>query len=342
MTGAEFLKRALATVDDLALLYANTPVEAAEHSLAEFGERVREGWRRALLPWLGPHDIDTVVDDVIARVRIRRREIERVSAGGVISERSNTQWQNHWRFATMNAPARVVYLKPLESELESEPIMRFRLTYEGELRATQRDPVANQSDPLASHKHQIRRVFHKQLKTLWNENQFLRGYRRPTERSIDSRPIHISAAYFGEPDEVKIPLVDYIASCFPFGQYKFAPLVCEEFSLLCSIDILFLRRDIPGSAITAGDIDNRVKTLTDALSKPKNAQELAGNERPLEDETPFFCLLEDDKLISGFSVETDTLLDEVVPGDADRRKARTIITIEIKPYYPTFFNLAFS
>jgi len=107
-------------------------------------------------------------------------------------------------------------------------------------------------------------------------------------------------------------------------------------------DILFLRRDVPGSAIQAGDIDNRVKTIIDALRKPDNANELRGNESPRCDEDPFFCLLQDDKLVSHFAVETDTLLDEPQLDDADKRRARVVITVEIRPYLPTHFNLAFS
>jgi hypothetical protein len=103
-----------------------------------------------------------------------------------------------------------------------------------------------------------------------------------------------------------------------------------------------LRRDAPGSAIEAGDIDNRIKTVIDGLRKPKSKEELRNNETPKPNEDPFFCLLQDDKLISHFAVETDTLLDEIIPGDEDKRKARLIITVEIRPYFPTFFNLAFS
>ena len=100
--------------------------------------------------------------------------------------------------------------------------------------------------------------------------------------------------------------------------------------------------DTPGSAIEAGDIDNRIKTLIDTLRKPQYANELRGNETPLDGEDPFFCLLEDDKLVSHFAVETDTLLDEIRPGDSDMRKAKVIVTVELRPYFPTFFNLAFS
>ena len=55
--------------------------------------------------------------------------------------------------------------------------MKFRLTYEGELRATQRDPTPDQTNPLARHKHMVRRVFHKQLKHLWETDRFLSRYR---------------------------------------------------------------------------------------------------------------------------------------------------------------------
>jgi hypothetical protein len=53
---------------------------------------------------------------------------------------------------------------------------------------------------------------------------------------------------------------------------------------MCSLQILFLRHDPPGSVIHAGDLDNRVKTLIDALRMPNDAMELAGNEKPSEGE----------------------------------------------------------
>jgi hypothetical protein len=77
---------------------------------------------------------------------------------------------------------------------------------------------------------------------------------------------------------------------------------------LCSLDILFLRRHDAGSLIAnGGDIDNRIKVLFDGLRMPGNDAELGG--LLIEpDEDPFFCLLEDDALITRVSVETDRLL----------------------------------
>jgi len=241
----------------------------------------------------------------------------------------------------MSLPVKVVFLKALDGELERAPIMKFRLTYEDELRPTQGEARNGQMVPLASHKHTIRKCFHKQLRRLWETNAFLKNYRRHPSGSIDDRHISFSGPWLDHDYKDKIPLSEYIASRFVENNYRFVPLVCQEFSLLCSLDILFLRRDVPGSAISAGDIDNRVKTLIDALRKPSNANELVGNEIPGSDENPFYCLLQDDKLISHFAVETDILLDEIVPGDADKRKAKVVVTVEIRPYSPTFFNLAF-
>jgi hypothetical protein len=70
-----------------------------------------------------------------------------------------------------------------------------------------------------------------------------------------------------------------------------------------------LRPEPPGALITqGGDIDNRLKTLFDALRMPHNLSELPKGSVPDVDQDPFFCLLEDDNLITAVSVKTDRLL----------------------------------
>ena len=125
-----------------------------------------------------------------------------------------------------------------------------------------------------------------------------------------------------------------------FG-YRFVPLVRDEISLLCSLSILFLRRDIPGSALSAGDIDTRIKTVIDALRRPRHANELAYHATPAADENPFFRLLEDDFQVSHLEVETDTLLDPPTDDKLDDSRARLVVTVELRPYYATLFNLSF-
>jgi hypothetical protein len=63
-------------------------------------------------------------------------------------------------------------------------------------------------------------------------------------------------------------------------------------SLACGLDILFLRRDMPGVPLihSGGDIDNRLKTLFDALKIPESCAEIE-NYTKEADEDPFFVLL---------------------------------------------------
>ena len=122
--------------------------------------------------------------------------------------------------------------------------------------------------------------------------------------------------------------------------YQFVPLVTQQLSLLCSLNILFLRPDVPGNTLQSGDLDNRIKTLLDALRLPTNADELGGYSKPGDDEDPFFCLLEDDCLVSQLAIETDILL-EPTGKDFDKNDARLIITVKIRPYSVHMFNLQF-
>jgi hypothetical protein len=106
--------------------------------------------------------------------------------------------------------------------------------------------------------------------------------------------------------------------------------VTKDLGLVCGLDILFLRPEPPGSVVQSGDLDNRLKTLFDALRMPgPDANELAGN-LPESDEVPFYCLVEDDKSISQISVQTDTLLQPI--GESyNKHDARLIIKVRIRP-----------
>jgi hypothetical protein len=191
--------------------------------------------------------------------------------------------------------------------------MQFRLTYEGLLLA------GTSSNPRAQHKHEIRRIFHPQLRRLWEISPHLSGMRHP--------PLNLVELNRGK-DESR---VDGLAEKWARCGYHFVPLVTEDLSVSeCALDILFLRPDAPGSLISSGDIDNRLKVLFDALRMPSDAGELGGFDTPGKDENPFFCLLQDDKLITKVSVETDVLLQPVnaIPNAND---CRLIITVRVQP-----------
>lgn len=194
--------------------------------------------------------------------------------------------------------------------------MEFRLTYEGELLPT------SQRHTRGTHKHEIRKAFHPQLKRLWETHPVLRN------KKMDGPGV--------EP-ELRI---DMLAARYPLGEYKFIPLVTDELRLTCGIDVLLLRPSPPGKLLGAGDLDNRLKTLFDALRRPTNTQEVGDYDRPDESEKPFFCLLEDDALVTKVSVESDMLL-EKVNGGYDAQSTRLIITVTLRPYITTYDNISF-
>lgn len=87
---------------------------------------------------------------------------------------------------------------------------------------------------------------------------------------------------------------------------SYIPLVRKSLYLACALDILFLRHEDPGSLVLqGGDLDNRIKTLFDALRMPSETEERAGGTPTAN---PTYCLLESDTLISDLSVKTGRLL----------------------------------
>ncbi len=74
------------------------------------------------------------------------------------------------------------------------------------------------------------------------------------------------------------------------------------------VEVTMLRREAGGSIIThEGDLDNRLKTLFDALKVPTQ-RELPDKVSPADGEVPFWCVVEDDQLITAVSVRTHRLL----------------------------------
>ncbi len=172
-----------------------------------------------------------------------------------------------------------------EDDELSGPLMQFRLVYEGPLSsAAKKDGGKAQKE-----RHAIRRVIHRQLKHLWNTHPTLLGMQKREEEGYESE-------------------LDILGNIHKKCDRRFIPLVNETKNLVCSIDVLFLRRQDPGGVLTQrGDLDNRLSQLFDALTIPRTCEGVAP---PVEGEDPFFCLLEDDSLVTGFTVSSDRLYAE--------------------------------
>lgn len=184
---------------------------------------------------------------------------------------------------------------------EAEDV-KFRLVYDGILPSEQRAPAAV--------KQQMRQTFHPQLRTLWAQHPALSDMTR--DRTPDRRT------------------VDKIGADYNNWGFNFVPLVRVKNQMACRLGILVLLREPPYQVFTGrpqGDLDNRIKSLLDGLRMPRQRGELADT-HPGADEDPFFCLLEDDTLISEFTVTTDRLLAPVRP-DQGERDVVAVIDVEI-------------
>lgn len=183
--------------------------------------------------------------------------------------------------------------------------MEFRLTYRGRLKGN--------GNP--EQKQEIRRYIHPQLRNLWMQP--------PLTDYKDALP-------GGKHAPANSPFARQI------GQFIFRPLVNPEYDVVAELDITFLRPEPPGLLVSqSGDIDNRIKTLLDALRMPQNLGELPKNDSPRENETPFCVLLEDDRLITHLSVTTDRLLEPV----AHQLEVLLLIHVRIKVTRATIDNL---
>jgi hypothetical protein len=189
--------------------------------------------------------------------------------------------------------------------LKPEDSVEFRLVYEGLLLGASN--TKNRSD----HKHAIRKVFHEQLKVLWEKNSALDQW--PSWEMNRRRSMR-----------------DRLAEHFKHNNVSYVPLSWDGLGVACRLDILMLRPESPGQTlIRGGDIDNRLKTLFDALRMPKIG-EVA--EEPDSGANPFYCLLQDDSLINHLSVTTDLLLQ-----DSDPNNVKLVISVNLWPI--TYNNL---
>ena len=157
--------------------------------------------------------------------------------------------------------------------------MEFCLFYEGELPSN-----GDKRD-----KHKIRTCLAPQLLALWNQEP-LKGLWKKKQNDAKSR----------NPLEKEIE------------RYTFIPLVTSELHLNAEISIDLLRPGRPGDLVHGGDIDNRLKTLFDALRMPNDINEIVNQAG--QTPAPLYCLLEDDGLITRIDVASHQLLKSVAVG----------------------------
>jgi hypothetical protein len=192
-------------------------------------------------------------------------------------------------------PDRLEDISDFEDELVVEQSMV--LQYRGSL------PAAANRNKRRKEKQDIRRYMHPQL---------VRQMKKPYE------------TLFRDSDEYRVHKV---------GAFNFHPLICRHHMYPrrgCELNMKILSDDPFGSVIRDGDIDNRLKTLFDALCLP-NEQQVPEGDTPGPDEDPFWVLLSDDRLITDLHIEQDRLL--VPPPPTVESYVELYITVKIKNGY---------
>lgn len=182
--------------------------------------------------------------------------------------------------------------------------MRFRLTYEGRLKGQKRD---------VRHVHEIRKYFHLQLASLWRQEPLVSHNQHLYNQD--------NLAFLVEPELHSVV------------EQSYHPLISSQRFLVAELRILFLRPSPPRTLFgDGGDIDNRIKTLVDALRKPTE-----GEQRKISEvsDNPIYCLLEDDKLVTHLSVETDRLLKPA----QEQQHCQIVLTVDVKGSRVTMDNL---
>lgn len=185
--------------------------------------------------------------------------------------------------------------------------MRFILYYRG--------PLPSNGSPME--KHFIREAIHPQIVQVWSI---------PPLDGVAH--IHLNN---DDPEHNLFTEVD---------GHLFGCLVSSKIHCTAEIDITLLRPEEPGALLAqGGDIDNRLKTLLDALSVPANLQQLPPEFNPGPDQSPFFCLLQDDALVTGLHVRTERWLN---PGAVAASEVVLLIRVETSTSKKTFSNLDFA
>jgi len=191
--------------------------------------------------------------------------------------------------------------------------MRFPLSYEGSLPSS-----GNPRDPTRPPKLQeiwaIRNAINPQIKSV-----------------IDHHPV------FSGGSGNRNKLVQEIGSPIVVAGKKFYALARVAFKLKCDLQIeMHVNHPIATVVTNVGDLDNRLKTLFDALRAPQYPHEIKEYMPNIDD---YCCLLENDVLISALQIET--FRNSAAPPDAPIDHVRLNIRVRLEPTQFDYVNQPF-
>lgn len=168
--------------------------------------------------------------------------------------------------------------------------MEFTLTYTGQLLSQNADHKS-----VRANKHDIRRKLSGQIERLWMQPPL----------SAEATILQPAVWEKGRPRITPQRDGHFTHYRIEIGGVSYIPLATDESGLIVELGVKWLRQDGASVLERGGDIDNRLKTLFDAMQLPQPNQVDQAN--PFMQET-VYCLVSDDSLITGLSVATAPLL----------------------------------
>jgi len=185
--------------------------------------------------------------------------------------------------------------------------MRFALSFEGSLPSSGNEKNVPGQPPKPS-----------KLKAVWD----IRNAINPQF----TRLRHVHKAFRGDDGASGMMLVR-LNDPVVVGDQQFLPLVRPVLMLKCGLRIeMLVNHDVPSVLTKTGDLDNRLKTLLDGLRCPTGPQEVK-RYKPAN-AAPYYCLLEDDALITSLQIDTHRDLAASATAPADHVRLNIMVTVE--------------
>lgn len=184
--------------------------------------------------------------------------------------------------------------------------MEFCLHYYGKLK----------SQDTAAGKHLIRKALDPQIRSLCSSDPFVHAFKGDLEgtRKEREKPLYID-----------------------HGSKRYWFLISEYLKTVVDLNITILVPHKVGRIVqNGGDIDNRIKTLFDALRVPSVESEIPSSDSFNYGNNGMYCLLQDDKLINRISIRSYR---DHHPDDDD--SVRCLIEVETKITQALWGNLNF-
>ena len=208
--------------------------------------------------------------------------------------------------------------------------MKFTLHYQGEL-------LTKTNKKHKKHKHSIRDCFRLQLEDLWKREPLKSMDKLIAPKCICEEQCCEKCMSGCHSDCCKCAKVVKKVIDTSGHAWNFASIVSKKHHMIARLEIVLLRPEEPRSGARR-DIDNRLKTLFDALQIPKQEQEIPDEANPMQGDDVFHCLLEDDSLITSIDVKTDHLLGSV----KSKKEVLIIMQVHVSTTKGTLDNLEIS